>query len=251
MQRPIFLIVMSFAFVLCASAAWSATFTVFAAASMKNALDEVVRTHEIRTKDKVVVSYAASSALARQIEQGAPADVFVSADLEWMDYLEKRKLIQPASRFNVVRNRLALIAPADSRSTLRINPGFPLAASLVNERLSMANPDSVPAGRYGKAALESLGVWKDVQSRVASANDVRGALLLVARGETPFGIVYSTDAAVEPKVRVVDTFPENTHPPIVYPAALTAESRNGAAKAFLSALREAPARAVFDKYGFK
>ena len=218
---------------------------------MKNALDEITRTYEIRTRDKVVISYAASSALAKQIQQGAPADIFVSADLVWMDYLEKLKLIQPASRFILVRNRLVLIAPADSRTTLRIAPGFPLAASLVNERISMANPDSVPAGRYGKAALESLGVWKDVRSRVAAANDVRAALLLVARGETPFGIVYSTDAAVEQKVRVLDMFPEKTHPPIVYPAALTAESRNGAAKVFLGALHEPPARAVLDKYGFK
>jgi len=251
MYRSFIVAVVSLVLALFASTSRADTFTVFAAASLRNALDEITRTHETRTKDKVVVSYAASSALAKQIEQGAPADVFVSADLEWMDYLEKRQLIKPSSRFNLVRNRLVLIAPADSRAALRIAPGFPLASALGKERISMANPDSVPAGRYGKAALESLGVWKDVQSRVAAANDVRGALLLVARGETPFGIVYSTDAAVEPKVRIVDTFPENTHPPIVYPAALTAVSKSAAAQGFLNSLREPPARAAFEKYGFR
>jgi molybdate transport system substrate-binding protein len=234
-----------------ASTARAETFTVFAAASLKNALDEIIRAHEIRTKDKVVASYAASSALAKQIEQGAPADIFASADVEWMDYLEKRRLIQPSSRFNLVRNRLVLIAPADSRAAVKIARGFPLAAALGKDRLSIANPDHVPAGKYAKAALESLGVWKDVQTRVAGANDVRAALLLVARGETPFGIVYSTDAAVEPRVRVVDTFPESTHPPIVYPAALTVESRSAAALGFLSSLREPPARALFEKYRFR
>ena len=250
MHRSFTLSLIALVFAFLSPAVRADTFTVFAAASLKNALDEIIRAHEIKTKDKVVASYAASSALAKQIEQGAPADVFVSADLEWMDYLEKRKRIKPSSRFNLVRNRLVLIAPADSRAALKIAPGFPLAATLGKERLSIANPDSVPAGKYAKAALESLGVWKDVRPRVAGANDVRAALLLVARGETPFGIVYSTDAAVEPRVRVVDTFPESTHPPIVYPAALTVESRS-AARSFLSALREPPARALFGKYGFR
>lgn len=197
------------------------------------------------------VSYAASPALARQIENGAPADVFISADQAWMDYLQKKDLIRTASRVDLLRNRIVLVAPADSAVRLRIEPEFPLAAALGKERLAMADPASVPAGRYGKAALESLGVWKGVEQRIAAAADVRAALLFVARGEAPLGIVYSTDAAVEPKVRIVDTFPESTHPPIVYPAALTAGSKSSAAGAFLASLRTPPARAVFEKYGFR
>ena len=227
------------------------SYTVFAAASVKNALDEIAKAHETRTADRIAISYGASPALAKQIEQSAPADIFISADLDWMDYVQKRNLIKPASRFNLLRNRLVLIAPADSKATLRIAPGFPLAAVLGKERLAMADTDSVPAGRYGKAALEKLGVWKDVQSRVASASDVRAALRLVARGEAPLGIVYSTDAAVEPSVRVLDLFPEDMHPPIVYPAALTAQSRSAGAENFLRMLREPAARAVFEKYGFR
>ena len=227
------------------------TYTVFAAASLKNALDDVVKVHETRTGDKVVVSYAASSALARQIEAGAPADIFVSADIDWMDYLEKRSLIKQASRQNLLRNRLVLIAPSDSKATLKIAPGFALASALGKERLAMADPNSVPAGKYGKASLEALGVWKDVQARVASAENVRAALLLVARGEAPFGIVYSTDATAEPKVRIVDQFPENTHPPIIYPAALVITSKSGAAASFLASLNQPAARAVFEKHGFK
>jgi molybdate transport system substrate-binding protein len=226
-------------------------FTVFAAASMKNALDDVAKAHQARSADKVTGSYAASSALAKLIEQGAPADIFISADLDWMDYLEKRGLIKPPSRFTLLRNRLVLVAPADSKVNLKIGPAFPLAATLGKERLAMADPDAVPAGRYGKAALEKLGVWKAVQSKVASAADVRATLRLVARGEAPLGVVYSTDAAVEPKVRVVDLFPENTHPPIVYPAALVAKSRSAAAEGFLRELREPAARAVFAQYGFR
>jgi molybdate transport system substrate-binding protein len=227
------------------------TFTVFAAASLKNALDEIVKAHEAGTGDKVVVSYAASPALAKQIEAGAPADIFVSADLDWMDYLEKRSLIQQASRQNLLRNRLVLIAPSDSKTTLKIASGFPLATELGKERLAMADPNSVPAGKYGKASLEALGVWKNVQARVAAAENVRAALLLVARGEAPFGIVYSTDAAVEPKVRIVDQFPESTHPSIIYPAALVATSKNAAAASFLTSLNQPAARVIFEKYGFK
>ena len=227
------------------------TFTVFAAASLKNALDDIVKVHETRTGIKVVVSYAASPALARQIEAGAPVDLFMAADLDWMDYLEKRSLIQQGSRQNLLRNRIVLIAPSNSKTTIKIAPNFPLASELGKERLAMADPNSVPAGKYGKASLEALGVWKDVQARVASAENVRAALLLVARGEAPFGIVYSTDAVVEPKVRIVDQFPENTHPPIAYPAALVVTSRSGAAAAFLGSLNQPAARAIFEKYGFK
>ncbi|HTD89863.1 MAG TPA: molybdate ABC transporter substrate-binding protein [Burkholderiales bacterium] len=250
--RPLLVFAASLLFAAGSSMSYAAnTFTVFAAASLKNALDDVVKAHEAKTGDKVVVSYAASPALARQIESGAPADIFISADTDWMDYVEKRSLIKPASRQNLLRNRLVLIAPADSTTTLKIAPGFALASALGKERLAMADPDSVPAGKYGKASLEALGVWKDVQSRVAAAENVRAALLLVARGETPFGIVYSTDAAVEPKVRVVGQFPENTHPPIIYPAALVATSKSAAAASFLTSLNQPAARLIFEKYGFK
>jgi molybdate transport system substrate-binding protein len=227
------------------------TFTIFAAASLKNALDDIVKVHEGKNGDTVRVSYAASSALARQIENGAPVDIFLSADLAWMDYLQKKALIRAQSRVDLLRNRIVLVAPAGSRIALRIGPGFPLAAAVGRERLVMADPTSVPAGRYGKAALESLGVWKSVESKIAAVPDVRAALLFVARGEAPLGIVYSTDAAVEPKVRTVDLFPESSHPPIVYPAALTAVSKSGAAATFLSALSTAAARATFEKYGFR
>jgi molybdate transport system substrate-binding protein len=225
------------------------TVTVFAAASLKDALDENVKAYRAQSGDRVVVSYAASSALAKQIDAGAPADVFISADLDWMDYVERRHLIKADSRRNLLRNRLVLIAPADSKTSVDIGPGFPLARLLGNGRLAMANPDTVPAGKYGKASLEALGVWKDVQAKVAPAENVRAALVLVSRGEAPFGIVYRTDAAVEPKVRVVGLFPENTHPPIVYPMAMTATGR-AAAVNFASWLNRPEARAIFKKYGF-
>jgi molybdate transport system substrate-binding protein len=242
---------------LCAGSAFAVparaaeTLTVFAAASLKNALDEVVKSRRPQNEGSVRVSYAASPALSRQIENGAPADVFISADLAWMDYLQKKGLIRASSRVNLLRNRIVLVAPAGSTVKLTIAADFPLASALGKERLAMADPASVPAGRYGKAALESLGVWKSVESRIAAAADVRAALLLVARGEAPLGIVYSTDAAAEPKVRIVDTFPESAHPPIVYPAALTASGKSTRAGAFLASLLEPPARAVFDKHGFK
>jgi molybdate transport system substrate-binding protein len=225
------------------------TITVFAAASLKDALDDNVKAYQAGTGDKIVVSYAASSALAKQIESGAPADLFISADLDWMDYLEQRRLIKTGTRLNLLKNRLVLIAPADSRVMVNIAPGFPLANILGSGRLAMANPDSVPAGKYGKASLEALGVWKDVQSKVAPAENVRAALVLVSRREAPLGIVYRTDAMVEPKVRVVAEFPESSHPPIIYPAAVTATG-NSAAGPFLDSLSKPAARTVFEKYGF-
>jgi molybdate transport system substrate-binding protein len=239
------------AFTIFAARAQAAGLTVFAAASLKNALDEVVAAYRVRTGTKVTVSYAASSALARQIEQGAPADIFISADQDWMDYLGKRRLIEPASRMNLLRNRIVLIAPAASDTKLAIAPGFPLAAALGEERLAMADPNAVPAGRYGRSALEKLGVWNAVRTKVAAAANVRAALLLVARGEAPFGIVYRTDALVEPRVRIVDVFPESTHPPIIYPAAIVAQSTDAAAEGFLRSLRAPQARATFERYGFR
>jgi molybdate transport system substrate-binding protein len=225
------------------------TVTVFAAASLKDALDENAKAYQVKSGDRIVVSYAASSALAKQIEAGAPADLFISADLDWMDYLEQRRFIRTDTRRNLLTNHLVLIAPAGSKASVTIASGFPLAALLGKGRLAMANPDAVPAGRYGKASLEALGVWKQVQKKVASAENVRAALVLVSRGEAPFGIVYRTDAAADPKVRVVGVFPENTHPPIIYPIAATAFGKP-AAEGFLKWLCEPQARAIFEKYGF-
>lgn len=223
---------------------------VFAAASLKNALDEAVAIYGKRTGTRVTVSYAASSALARQIEALAPADLFISADLDWMDYLQKRGLIRPETRVNLLRNRLVLIAPSDSKASFPIDPSMPLVQTLGGGRLAMADPDTVPAGKYGKAALEALGAWRGVASRVARAENVRAALALVARGECPLGIVYATDAAVERRVRVLGAFPADTHPPIVYPAAVTAAARSAAAGGFLQFLGSAEAKPVFEKYGF-
>jgi molybdate transport system substrate-binding protein len=224
-------------------------FTVFAAASLKNALDENLRIYETRAGVRVVASYAASSALARQIEAGAPADVFISADLDWMNYVALHKLIRPQTRMNLLRNRLVLVAPADSPVSVTIAPGVPLAGLLRGGRLAMANPDSVPAGKYGKAALEALGLWKDLRPRIAAAENVRAAMALVSRGEAPLGVVYRTDAAADPRVKVVGTFPESTHAPIVYPIALTASGRPPAGD-FLRWLSGPEAQAVFAKHGF-
>ncbi len=228
--------------------------TVYAAASLKESLDAIAKQVQAQTGDKVVVSYAASSALAKQIENGAPADVFMPADLDWMDYLAQRKLIQPASRKNLLANQLVLIAPENAAvevdRRLKIAPNFPLAIKLANEKLAMANPDSVPAGKYGKAALEGLGVWNAVSAKIARADNVRGALVLVARGEAPYGIVYRTDALADKQVTIVDTFPADSHAPIVYPVALTANANSAAAKRFVDYLQSNGARAVWQKYGF-
>jgi molybdate transport system substrate-binding protein len=224
---------------------------VFAAASLKNALDEIATTWAKDTgKPMPKISYAASSALAKQIEQGAPADMFISADLDWMDYVAGKNLIKPDTRFNLLGNKIVLIAPKDSKLTSVDIKGADLAKALGGGKLSMANVDAVPAGKYGKAALEKLGAWAEVKDHVAQAENVRAALLLVGRGEAPLGIVYSTDAAAEPNVKIVVTFPEGSHPPIIYPAALTKDAKSPDAKAFLDFLRSAKARADFEKQGF-
>jgi len=241
-------------FVLCCALAMSAqaaSVTIFAAASLKEALDEQATAFEARGGDKIVISYAASNALARQIEAGAGADVFISADLDWMNYLDERRLIAPETRANLLRNTLVLVAPAASRSALKIAPKFDLGGALGNEKLAMANPDSVPAGKYGKNALESLGVWGNVAPKVVRADNVRAALMLVSRGEAPYGIVYATDAFADKGVRIVDTFPADTYPPIVYPAAIVAASQSPAARPLLDYLRSAGARAVWRKHGFE
>jgi molybdate transport system substrate-binding protein len=222
---------------------------VFGAASLKNALDDANAQYQRDAGHKIVVSYGASSALAKQIENGAPADIFISADLDWMDYVAEHKLIKPETRFNLLGNKLVLIAPADSAISLNIAPNFPLATALGNGRLAMADPNSVPAGKYGKAALEALGVWASVAGRIAAAPDVRATLVFVSRGEAPLGIVYQTDAAAEPGVRIVGTFPPDSHPPIVYPMALTILSGPDA-PAFAAYLRGPAARRVFEAQGF-
>jgi len=205
---------------------------------------------EAGTGGRATISYAASSTLAKQIENGAPAELFISADLDWMDYLDQRRLLAPNTRYNLLRNSLVLIAPTASTSTLKIGQNFGLAAALGSEKLAMANPDSVPAGKYGKNALEFLGVWSGVEKQVARAENVRAALVLVSRGEAPFGIVYRTDALADKGVRVVDTFPPGSHPAIVYPAAQVADSKSTAARALLDFLRGVPARPAWEKYGF-
>lgn len=228
----------------------AASITVFAAASLKEAMDAQARAFEAKSGDKVVVSYAGSNVLAKQIQAGAPADAFISADLEWMDYVGQRNLLTPDSRVTLLRNTLVLIAPATSRVNLKIDPYFGLAAALGNDRLAIANPDSVPAGKYAKSALEVLGVWTSVQGHLARTENVRAALALVSRGEAPFGIVYATDAMADPGVRVVDTFPSSTHPPIVYPAALIGANPTPAAKALLEFLRSPGAAEIWRRFGF-
>jgi molybdate transport system substrate-binding protein len=218
---------------------------VFAAASLKNALDEAVASYG----KKVVASYGASSTLARQIENGAPADVFISADLEWMDWLEKKGLLAPGTRRDLLGNRLVLVSPAANPSRLEPAAGFPLAKALGSGRLALADPNSVPAGKYAKAALQKLGVWNEVAGRLAPADNVRTALAFVARGEAPLGIVYATDAREEPRVVVAGVFPESTHPPIVYPAAVLRGARPGA-RELLDFLASPRARAIFGKHGF-
>jgi molybdate transport system substrate-binding protein len=223
---------------------------VFAAASLKNALDEISAQWQRESGKKAAISYAASNTLIKQIEQGAPADIFISADLDWMDYGRQKNLIKPDTRSNLLGNRLVLVAPKDSNISANIQPGFDLAALLKGGRLAMGNVDAVPAGKYGKAALEKLGAWDGVKDRIAQAESVRAALLLVARGEAPLGIVYQTDAASDPTVKIVGTFPENTHPPIIYPVALTKDATGAEAMAFLNFLRSAAARAAFERQGF-
>ncbi|HMO30775.1 molybdate ABC transporter substrate-binding protein [Enterovirga sp.] len=223
---------------------------VFAAASLKNALDEIGAAWAKEGKPPVKVSLAASNTLAKQIEQGAPADLFFSADLDWMDYLAGKNLIRPETRTNLLANSIVLIAPKDSPVSLTVGQGMDLAKALGDGRLAMGNVDAVPAGKYGKAALEKLGAWAGVKDRIAQAESVRAALLLVSRGEAPLGIVYATDAAADPKVKVVGTFPADSHPPIVYPVAVLKDATSADAAAFLDFLRGPAAADAFRRQGF-
>jgi molybdate transport system substrate-binding protein len=223
---------------------------VFAAASLKNAAEDIGKAYEATGAGKVTYSFASSSDLAKQIENGAPAAIFISADTKWMDYLAERKLIVTDSRRNLLGNRLVLIAPSDSSMTIDLAEGAPLAQSLGDGKLAMADPDSVPAGRYGKASLEALKLWSSVEPSVVRAKDVRATLAFVERGEAAAGVVYATDAMVSKKVRIVDEFPEASHPKIVYPIALIAGQDDAAAHAFYDYLNGEKARGVFLDYGF-
>jgi molybdate transport system substrate-binding protein len=226
------------------------TITVFAAASLKEALDAAAKPFEAATGNKVSVSYAGSNALAKQIEAGAPATLFISADLDWIDYVEKRGLTLPGTRKDLLGNDLVLIAPAAATAAVKIAPGFDLAAALGGGRLALANPDSVPAGKYAKAALTKLGAWQGVETHIAPAENVRAALALVSRAEAPLGIVYRTDAMADNGVRVVDVFPEGSHPPIVYP--MVQLKGANAATARLAEHLAAPAmHATWERYGFR
>ncbi|MFZ7125653.1 MAG: molybdate ABC transporter substrate-binding protein [Desulfobacterales bacterium] len=229
----------------------SGSVTVFAAASTTNAVTEVGRIFMERNPERFVTSFASSSTLAKQIENGAPADVFISANRKWMDYLEEKRLVEKETRLDLLGNRIVLIVPADSPvNDVRITPDFDLAGLVADGHMSMGDPDHVPAGIYGRQALESLGVWTSVESRVARSKDVRAALALVERGEAPVGLVYATDAAISDKVRVAGIFPEDSHPPIVYPVAVVSEKRTPATDRFMELLRSPEARSVFEKYGF-
>jgi len=228
----------------------AAEVTVFAAASLKNALDEVAAGWQAATGNTVSISYAGSARLARQIEQGAPADLFISANTAWMDHLDEAGLIDEASRRDLLGNRLVLVAHGRDVAPVDLAPGADLAHRLGDGRLAMALVDAVPAGIYGKAALEGLGLWASVADRLAQTDNVRAALALVALGEAPLGIVYATDAVAEDRVTVVATFPEDSHPPIVYPVALTVEGTRSAAVDLLAWLGSAAARGSFERQGF-
>lgn len=223
---------------------------VFGAASLTDVLEDLSQEWTRRAGVRVKLSFAASSVLARQIEAGSRADVFVSADAEWMDYLSARQLIAPHSRRDLAGNSLVLIAPADSRVELRLRPGMSFETALGRGRLATGDPDSVPVGRYARAAFLSLGVWDQLKSRLVPADNVRGALNFVARGEVPLGVVYATDAKAEKAVRIVDTFPAATHAPIIYPAAATSAARPESI-AYLTYLSGADAAITWQKYGFK
>ncbi len=236
--------------VMASASAQDKTLTVFAAASMKNALDDVNAAYVRKSGVKVVVSYAASSALIKQIEQGAPADIFVSADIDWMDYGAQKNVIKDTTRINLLGNRLVLIAPKESKlANVAIGPGFDLAALAGDGRIATADVRAVPVGRYARAALEKLGAWQAAAPKFAMTENVRVALALVARGETALGIVYETDAKVESSVKIVGVFPADSHPPIIYPVAATPTARPEATD-YLAFLRTQTAKSIFERYGF-
>lgn len=233
-----------------APAAMAQDVLVMAAASTRNAVERLAVQFKVKTGMTVTASFAASSALAKQIENGAPADLFISADLDWMDYLQKKGLIKLDSRVNLLGNDLVVIAPKGSTAKPDLTAGGNLARQIGDGRLATGDPSNVPVGKYAKAALERLGQWAAVEPKLARADNVRAALALVSRGEAPLGIVYGTDAAVDPGVTVVGVFPADSYPPILYPAAIIATSKNGSATAFLDYLKSPEGLAVFKEFGF-
>ncbi len=230
--------------------AQSAAPVVFAAASLKDALDEVAAAWTKDGKAPPKLAFAASNTLARQIEQGAPADLFFSADRDWMNEVAGKNLIKSETRIDLLANSIVLIAPKDATLSLDIRQNFDLATALGRGRLAMGSVDAVPAGKYGKAALQKLGAWEGVKDKVAQAESVRAALLLVSRGEAPLGIVYATDAAADPSVKIIGKFPDDSHPPIIYPVAVTRDATSPDAAAFLDFLRGPAARMAFERQGF-
>jgi molybdate transport system substrate-binding protein len=240
----------AFTFMMSTSSSSADKLNVFAASSLKNAIDAVSASWKADTDMETTLTYAASNALAKQIEAGAPADVFVSADLTWMKYLTDKNLIAKGSEVQLLGNEIVLVAPKDSKINLKIENGFNLADAVGDGKLAMANVDSVPAGKYGKAALEKLGVWASVEGKVAQSENVRAALKLVDLGEAPLGIVYATDAKADTAVKVVDMFPVDSHAPIIYPAGIVAASKNSNAAEFLKYLQTDKAKAIFEAQGF-
>ncbi|HXW71910.1 MAG TPA: molybdate ABC transporter substrate-binding protein [Methylocella sp.] len=224
---------------------------VFAAASLKNALDLAAAAWAGESGEAAVLVYGSSAILAKQIEQGAPADIFISADLQWMDYLDKARLIRAATRQNLLGNELVLIAPSDAGAELTIAPGFDLAGALKGGRLAVCTIASCPGGIYAQQALEALGIWGKVEGKLAQAENIRGALNLVSRGEAPFGIVYATDAKADPHVKVVDVFSESTHAPIIYPIAIVETSAHPDAAALAAYFSTPAAEKIWVEQGFK
>ena len=250
LARPLFALLMLLGSAASPAFADDRSLTVFAAASMKNALDEIDAAFTAKSGVKVAASYAASSMLAKQIEQGAPADIFVSADTDWMDYATSKKTIDEPTRMNLLGNSIVLIAPKDSKiDNVTIGRGFDLAKLAGDGRIATGDVKSVPVGKYAKAALEKLGAWQAAEPKFAMAESVRAALTLVARGEAALGIVYSTDAKIEPGVKIVGTFPADSHPAIIYPVAATTTARADAAD-YLAFLRSSVAKTILEKYGF-
>ncbi|HTJ63442.1 MAG TPA: molybdate ABC transporter substrate-binding protein [Alphaproteobacteria bacterium] len=246
--RRTFIIALSLLAVAAVAPARADTLTIFAAASLKNAMDDVQAEWKKEGGSPTTASYASSSTLAKQIEQAAPADIFISADAQWIDYLDKKSLIQPAH--DLLGNRLVLIAGKDSTASIDIKPGFDLAKALGDGRLAVGDPSNVPAGIYAKEALTKLGVWASVLAKLAPGVDARAALALVSRGEAPLGIVYETDAKVDPNVKTVAVFPEDSHAPIYYPVAIVKTSKNADATKFVTYLNSPAAQAIFTRYGF-
>ncbi|MGO8822237.1 MAG: molybdate ABC transporter substrate-binding protein [Desulfomonilaceae bacterium] len=224
---------------------------IFAAASTTNAINDIAALFKRDTGVNVVASFASSSTLAKQIEEGAPASIFISADEDWMNYLARKNLISSPSRCDLLGNNLVLIAPVGSKLVKVDNIRAQLMAALGNGRLATGDPDHVPVGKYAEAAFQNLGIWKDVEQRLARTSDVRGALTLVERGEVPIGVVYSTDAAISEKVKIVGVFPPDSYPPIIYPAALIQGKIKPDAEKFFEFLKGREAKAIFEKYGFK